>query len=188
MSDFFHELGQKVCQELSAPSGKFPAAPAARAHLQKILGNTLDTHLTEPPAMAKDSVIMTPYQRLAHDQAGYPNDQDPDDPAEVTMSGDDCLELVRLCAQKLAGSERDAFMQGLAEIISPEEGPSSSNGIGDRRARDQGLPQNNLSAVDRRRAGARDTRRPAQDAAVRALNSASFARRFPMAANIKVLG
>jgi hypothetical protein len=44
----------------------------------------------------------------------------------------------------------------------------------------------NAGALDRNRRGARDTRRTAQDAAIRELQHSSFLRRFPMAAKVSL--
>jgi hypothetical protein len=90
-----------------------------------------------------------------------------------------------MCLARLTGSERDEFFAGLADLVTTE--PAEEDGSlmirhGDRRARDQ-LPSNNLGALDRGRRsgqrGARDRRQEAMDSAVMALNSASFAKRWP---------
>ena len=47
MSDFFTALGKSVCQELSRPSGRYPANPSVRAELGRIMGVTLNMRISD---------------------------------------------------------------------------------------------------------------------------------------------
>jgi hypothetical protein len=229
-SDFFTQLGKNVAAELGAPSGRSPADSATRARAGEILKQTLASHLTTPPKTAKDSAMpladraMKSGPRYGRDQLFEQTQEGPEynQNDQAPLSGQDCLQLVQLCMNKLVGGDRDEFCEGLAQLLSTETGaqddgmlqirhypnghnPNDGNGNGnrgngnngnnnglDRRsAKDQGLPKNNMGAIDQRRPSAKD-RKAAQDSAirgsVRVLNSSSFARRFPDAATVKFGG
>lgn len=101
------------------------------------------------------------------------NDQDPDNGGAPAPSSEEIVEFLNIMLAKSADPED--LLQKIAEFCS--NASSGAGAVGD------DAPNNNLSATttnatDRRRAGARD-RKPAQDAAVRALNSKSFAARHP---------
>jgi hypothetical protein len=209
-SDFFTALGQQVCAELSRPSGKYPNNPSVRAELARIMNVRLNHHLTRPPPGAQDAAFdnlgarQMPRGPRYGDQsmpqpAGMIYNQD-QDPASAPISGSDCLEFVRLCLAKLVGPDRDEFLSGLTDLLSPEEGGmDGSNGTlqvthyagngNNNGSNGNGLRNNNQGALDRtRRNGARDNRKPGMDSAIRSLQTSSFARRFPDAANIKFGG
>jgi hypothetical protein len=196
MSDFFQELGKQVCAELSNPSGRYPNNPNVRAELGRIMNVRLNTHLGRPPQpTAQDAAFdnlgarQMPrgprygdqnYTSTMPPRGGTNYDQDP---ASAPISGSDCLQFVQMCLAKLSGSDRDEFLSGLVDLISPEGGNGMDgtlqlthrpNGNGN------GLRPNNKSALDRRR--------PAQDAAIRSLQANSFARRFPEAMQIRFGG
>jgi hypothetical protein len=101
-------------------------------------------------------------------------DQDPDlgprgnnypDPADQPpISGEDCLQFIKLYLAKLTGPDRDDLLAGLTNLLSTEEGAQD------------GIVAANQGALDRMRSG---NRRPAQDAQIQALNARAWARRFP---------
>jgi hypothetical protein len=137
------------------------------------------------PMLARDQSMPQP--------AGMTYNQD-QDPSAAPISGSDCLQFVQLCLAKLVGPDRDQFLSGLVDLISPEEGGMDNtleiihrpNGNG---TNGNGLRSNNQGALDRnRRNGARDQRRPAQDSAIRSLQTSNFARRWPDAAKVSLSG
>jgi hypothetical protein len=157
----------------------------ALAQARDIADQALVDHLTPPPG-AMDSALARP-QAPRYDRAV---DQEP-----TEISGSDCLQFVKLCMQRLTGSDRDEFCEGLAQLLSTETGAEDGgNGTLEIRHRANGVNGDrivaaNRQALDKRRNGARDNRRgPAMDGAIRALNSQSFARRFPDAATVKFGG
>jgi hypothetical protein len=138
----------------------------------------------------EDEMFTTLQRRLARDAdlpskagiAGSPktmiNDQDPSGTASPP-SGEELLSFIQLCMQGLDPDELNTFLSGLSALIS--HGAGAPMGAGD-----QGAPANNKGALDRRRAGARDSKRAAMDGAVRAMNSASFGKRFPFLDRVSV--
>jgi hypothetical protein len=155
-------------------------------------GVTMDHTTTRRPNGRPTHPMLARDQLFEEKEATY-NQGD-----QAPISGSDCLQFVRMCMQRLAGPDRDEFLEGLAELLSTETGAQdgvlqlthgngngNGNGNGSRNnvppngnGNGNGVPKNNLGALDRTR-GARDSRRPAQDSAVRVLNSQSFQRRFP---------
>ena len=139
-------------------------------------------------ALLEDIAKETPMSRsrvarLARDQEDLPArsglqgqpkpNLDQDDPTNGTApppDSDELLALIKLCMAKMP--DQQDFLEKLAELVS-----TASSGAGAVGAGDQGAPNNNLGAIDRRRFGARD-QRPAQDLTVRVLNHQSFMKRF----------
>jgi hypothetical protein len=83
-------------------------------------------------------------------------------------SADDLIQMIRLCISKLPAGEQESFLAQLTDLVS----------TADPTAGDEGLPSNNLGALDRTRRGSGHDRALAQDRALRMRNSASFERRW----------
>jgi hypothetical protein len=150
-TNYFAKIGQAVCRGL------------ARGELQ--------THISGP--MARDQNSMRPMAR-----GPLYGDQENLDPRGATMqsmfngngnqeppSADDLIQMIRLCISKLPAGEQESFLAQLTNLVS----------TADPTAGDEGLPSNNLGALDRSRSGRRVT---AQDRALRERNSRSFDQRW----------
>jgi hypothetical protein len=197
MTRLLHALREKfsspqaACEALGIEATALPAharfqlAADAKSVRDKQTGRTYATQ-----AFAKalfdttggvDPMLTTLQRRLAHDAdlpakagiAGDPKpnlDQDPNGGAAPPPNADELIQLIQLMMSKMP--DQQEFAEKLAALISGQEGPGTG---------DQGHLQNEpgAGAGDRRRAGARDKRKPAQDAGVRSLNNSAFLRRFP---------
>ena len=111
----------------------------------------------------------------------YARDDDPDlelaprgaeDPTDYSqIDSDDCIAFLQVLLAKLPPGEREPLIEKLATLVAMGE------------SRQDGVPDNNQSAVDRRRRPAAD-RRVAQDSAIAAVNHRGFLSRFPGAKHI----
>jgi hypothetical protein len=161
MPSFFERLGREVSCELGRPSRFVPGDAAKRQRLATVQQQVLDAHLRGD--MARD--------QMPTSMSGS-NFADPsDDPTPGPIDASDAIAFVRMMLARLSGTERESFGAALADLLSTEDG---DNG---------GMPDNHNGSLDRgfrsgRRSGARDMRRPAQDAALTALQSNNFAKRW----------
>jgi hypothetical protein len=173
-SDFFSELGKATARQLAQTLDH----RRARANADRLLSD----HLGQP--MARDQNLDP------RGSQNYPADQD--DPNETNgaqmLDAEACLHLVMKCISGLRDEEKDKFVEGLSNLLQSDG--SGMDGSLNRRSQqpkygDTGFLTANQGALDRRSGNRRP---PAQDAAIRSLQTKSFARRFPDAMNIKFSG
>jgi hypothetical protein len=176
------------------PADHFILAPDASQITDKRTGTSWDTRDVMKTLFAKepDMYNTNRHPMLAHDQSSMPVrggqsysavDQDP---GSAEISGTDCLQFVRLCLAKLSGPDREDFLMGLTDLVSTED-PNAGGQDGTLELRHgngngrNGVPKNNQGALDRTKSGrrpARDNRRPAQDSALRGLQTSNFNKRW----------
>jgi hypothetical protein len=167
-----------------------------------------------PASLQGNSAMPTPRKRARDDdlytgagQGTVPRggmqplemDQDPDN----GMSPETLADFVKICAAKMDGEAHDQFCNLLSEYVGQAHQNNQVNGDRRRRsARDQlerpsprgktfdnDIPRPVGGFLAANKGGANDHRRVAQDSAirVRALNAASFAKRFPQVARVRVM-
>ncbi len=103
-----------------------------------LMEQALRSHLTRPPRMAMDSALQNralPSGPKYGDQLFAPADQPPEynQGDQAAISGEDCLQFVRLCLQKLPDPDRKTVLMGLADLISTE--PTGDNALNNNRVR-----------------------------------------------------
>jgi hypothetical protein len=165
---FFQQLAHRAAAEIDHPTGRYGNN---HQYVASLLGKEPTMPRYRHPLLARDQAMPSnAVSGLDQEPGGAP-------------SGEECLQFVRLCMAKLAGPDRDEFVQGLAELLGTEE-PGNDNAYLSRTAveeRNGNGPNGNRSAMDRGRRGAGDRRPGAMDSAIRGMNTANFLKRFPMA-------
>lgn len=172
-----------------------PSAPAPRRCATAIRPAAATSTISPPPA----AIRRTPWCGAHPPPSGYsgalaasrpPGDQEQEENNNgPPVTDDDLIELIQNVLEKLPGNARNRFAGKLATVLAGLEHPQAGgNGNGGRfiGARPSLGAAPGMTNANGRPNG--NGRTPAQDAALRGLQSRDFLRRFPDAAKITVIG
>jgi hypothetical protein len=167
----------------------FVLTPDASRIIDKRTGASWTTREAMQVLFAKEPPMRpNRYPRHAYDQMFAQTSEAPeynqgngDQEGGSPIDADQCMTFLQALLAKLPPEEHEKLIAQMAQLI------QSAHGMG---AGDQGLPQNNLGALDRGRRFGGGGRRPAQDSAfaVRGTNTANFLKKWPDAAKVSLSG
>jgi hypothetical protein len=197
--NFFTNLGQSICRDPTLRQYfRGTIGETLNRHLQPPPGaqDAAFKEKTMTPNMrrilARDQSFSgasgAPVHSRATDQSmpprgsTSPTNFDQDDPNGNPCTAEECLTFVQMLINGFTDpDEKQQFIEGLSNIVTGSgygtlqithmPNGNGRNGNGDRRPAKDGVVGKNAGALDR-------NRRPAQDAAIRSLNSSNFARRW----------
>jgi hypothetical protein len=170
--NFFEALGKATARQLAQKLDY----DQTRASADQILNR----HLRG--GMARDQAPGSMPPRGAESYPGLDQEEDPN--GGQMLDAEACMHLVQKCLAGLQGDERDKFMEALANMFRTDSGTGNGGSADMPAYGDTGF----AAGIRNNNRGATDRRRPAQDSAIRALQSAGFARRFPDAMKISTNG